>query len=494
MTTVEPHRLIIRSDDYDERFTRSIANLLQVVDVEPHRLQTVLNTSLGLLGFRVHEDPAADRPETWQAVQIAAQAAIAIFEENATQVATADNWLKACYLALICRDQTAMKTLASTPLDHEWVNTLQLYIGQGLAKQLPGDDPTIGLFNHVMAGHTEEFDEVLVHALEQHRAYWSGHEDTTGGIALGPLAMTCLAHDRGFRPSVESGYVPKHLVTKKWLAPTKPAQKPTQKPVPKPERFTVDRHQADIAEAGRRGDALTEELTALIDEHPPNLPLIATKALQETGYHLVGDPDGSWSHTWRSTVLAMQAYTGMFAAATEDARFLLRDNDILMPATGMDPDASAWLNAMYLSTVCRERRRIDMLANVPQDTLYDDLGWIRVLRTYWSSGGGDLVDMLIEAMRAAEQDELRYHPIELFYLLTQDDEAQFNRSLANALQAHRDHWTRTEERAKSPAGFLALGPLAIACLAREAGFKIRVRSDYLPGTLLGGGRVGEVTT
>jgi hypothetical protein len=62
------------------------------------------------------------------------------------------------------------------------------------------------------------------------------------------------------------------------------------------------------------------------------------------------------------------------------------------------------------------------------------------------------------------------------------------------LQAHRDHWTRTEERAKSPAGFLALGPLAIACLAKEAGFRIRVRSDYLPGTLLGGGRVGEVTT
>lgn len=415
------------------------------------------------------------------------QAAIAIFEEEATAVATADNWLKACYLAMICRDQTALRALADRapePAD-EWISALRLYHGQGLAQQLRTDDPTIALFNHVMANRTDEFEETLVHALEQHRAYWSGHEDTTGGVALGPLAMTCLAHDRGFRPSVESGYVPKHLVTKKWLTPPKPA--------PKPERFTVDRHRADVSEADRKGDALTEELTALIEEHPPNLPLIATKALQETGYHLVGDPDGSWSHTWRATVLAMQAYTGMFAAADKNARFLLRDNEVHLAPTGMDPDASAWLNAMYLSTICRERKRIDMLANVPQDTLYDDFGWIRALQTYWRDGDG-LVDTLVEAMRAAEQDELRYGPIELFYLLTQDDETRFNRSLANALEAHRAYWTRTEERSKNPGGFVALGPLAIACLAKEAGFKIRVRSDYLPGTLLSGARVGEVTT
>ncbi len=459
MTTVEPHRLIIRSDDYDERFTRSIADLLEIVDAEPYRLQTVLSTSLGLLGFRVHEDPQADKPETWQAVQIAAQAANAIFEE-AREVATADDWLKACYLAMICRDEKSLRTLANAPVDSadEWVDVLQTFHRKGLARELKTDDPTITLFNHIVANRSEEFDDALVHALRQHREYWSGREDTTGGVALGPLAMACLAHDRGFRPSVESGYVPRNLVTR------------SPKPTKKPERFLVERHEADVDEADRRGDALTAELAALVDEVPPDLPLIAAKALQETGYHCVGDTDGSWSHTWRSTVLAMQAYTGMFEAATGE-------------------NAAAWLNAMYLSIICRERRRIDMLANVPglQDV------WARALQTYWRGGDG-LIDTVVEAMRETENDDLRYPPIELFYLLTQDDDAQFNRSLAQALDLHRRYWTRTEERRTNPNGFIALGPLALACLAVEAGFKIRVRSDYLPGTLLGGGRVGEVTT
>lgn len=482
MTTVEPHRLIIRSDDYDERFTRSIANLLEIVDAEPHRLQTVLHTSLGLLGFRVHEDPDADKVETWQAVQIALQAANAIFEE-AREVATADNWLRACYLAMICRDQNSLRALANTALEtsDEWVRTLQTFHGNGLAAELRTEDPTVTLFNHVVSGRTEEFDGALVQALERHREFWSGHEDTTGGVALGPLAMACLAHDSGFRIGVESGYVPRNLVARKWT------------PKPRPERFLVDRHEADVAEADRLGDALTEELTALIDEVPLDLHLIATKALQETGYHCVGDTDGSWSHTWRSTVLAMQAYTGMFAAAAGEARFFLRDNDMRVAATGAHPDAAAWLNAMYLSIICRERRRIDMLANVPEETLHGASHWVRALQTYWRGGDG-LIDTVIEAMRAAEHDDLLYPPIELFYLLTQDDETQFNRSLAQALDLHRRYWTRTGERCSNPNGFIALGPLALACLAKEAGFEIRVRSDYLPGTLLGGSRVGEVAT
>ncbi|WP_218920653.1 Imm49 family immunity protein [Lentzea guizhouensis] len=62
------------------------------------------------------------------------------------------------------------------------------------------------------------------------------------------------------------------------------------------------------------------------------------------------------------------------------------------------------------------------------------------------------------------------------------------------LTLHQRYWTESADRAADPDGVVALAPLALACFAQDAGLKIRVRSDYLPGTLLGGGRVGEVTT
>lgn len=36
----------------------------------------------------------------------------------------------------------------------------------------------------------------------------------------------------------------------------------------------------------------------------------------------------------------------------------------------------------------------------------------------------------------------------------------------------------------SSEGLVSLGPLAIACLARDAGFPIEVESEYLPKALL----------
>ncbi|MGA5166236.1 Imm49 family immunity protein [Streptomyces lavendulocolor] len=36
-------------------------------------------------------------------------------------------------------------------------------------------------------------------------------------LALGPLAIACLAYDAGFPIEVESEYLPKHLLTHGWL-------------------------------------------------------------------------------------------------------------------------------------------------------------------------------------------------------------------------------------------------------------------------------------
>ncbi|MEU3510314.1 Imm49 family immunity protein [Streptomyces longwoodensis] len=42
-------------------------------------------------------------------------------------------------------------------------------------------------------------------------------EDPSGAVALGPLALACLAHDGGIPIDVESDYLPKHLLQRGWL-------------------------------------------------------------------------------------------------------------------------------------------------------------------------------------------------------------------------------------------------------------------------------------
>ncbi|QFU90107.1 hypothetical protein YIM_24650 [Amycolatopsis sp. YIM 10] len=100
----------------------------------------------------------------------------------------------------------------------------------------------------------------------------------------------------------------------------------------------------------------------------------------------------------------------------------------------------------------------------------------------------------MERFEAAPVLQLYYPPMELFYLLTQREDVKFNDSLANALELHKRYWTAEDERLRDPEGFVALGPLAIACLARDAGMIIEVESDYLPIHLLDGARVGEMST
>lgn len=66
--------------------------------------------------------------------------------------------------------------------------------------------------------------------------------------------------------------------------------------------------------------------------------------------------------------------------------------------------------------------------------------------------------------------------MEMFYFLTQREDQKFNNSLANALDLHKRFWTKDTERRNDPNGFIALGPLAVACLARDAGVRIDVES------------------
>ncbi|GLZ29448.1 hypothetical protein Lesp02_16380 [Lentzea sp. NBRC 105346] len=75
--------------------------------------------------------------------------------------------------------------------------------------------------------------------------------------------------------------------------------------------------------------------------------------------------------------------------------------------------------------------------------------------------------------------------LELFnHLGEEGQEQQFNNALAEALTLHKEHWTATPESTDNPLGYIALGPLALACVARDTGTQIEVESEYLAAKLL----------
>lgn len=404
------------------------------------------------------------------------------------EIATAANWLTTCHLAFICRDTNALETLMNAEVEaNPQVDLLMSYLRRGRSTREKADDPTSRALRWFLGNQSGLFNEALQEALDAHGE----------GLALGPVAVACLAHDQRHPITVESERLPKDLLEREPRGVTEP--------VPgKKTWFLVDRHAADLDVADREGNALTEQLTELIakvEQDPTLLQVIGAKALEETGYHLINDEQGSWSHTWFSFALAMQAYTGIFAVAdAPKGRYVrLRDDEYYVPATGPHPQANAenWLKAMFLAMICRDRDRIKSLALVSLDLLrasgvdHDEAvyEWVRVLQNYWWGGSG-VSTRWLEAM--PQDDDLFYPPIEVFMHLADDNQAGFTDSLARALRKHREHWTKTAERAQDPNGFLALAPLAMAARAQEAGWiNVTVRSPYLPLTLQDGGRVGE---
>ncbi|MBT2421256.1 immunity 49 family protein [Streptomyces sp. ISL-22] len=130
--------------------------------------------------------------------------------------------------------------------------------------------------------------------------------------------------------------------------------------------------------------------------------------------------------------------------------------------------------------------------------------WVEALQAYWLKRP-ELGDKLLAAVDGTDPEVLRpasrsavlnimYPPMNLLTQLVRGDQDRFNTELAKTIEWHKDCWTRDEERARDSDGLIALGPLAIACLALDSGFTIEVESEYLPKYLLDGGWYGEFPT
>ncbi|GGN96033.1 hypothetical protein GCM10011579_097040 [Streptomyces albiflavescens] len=254
-----------------------------------------------------------------------------------------------------------------------------------------------------------------------------------------------------------------------------------------------------------------------LEEYPNSFGMAFSRALSTAQLHCCYDPSANKSETWEAWVAAMQVGSALFASATAPegttVECMIAHKKRTIPACGVKHfvDAGTWLEAFWLAVICRDQARMTQLCNVPIELLrasgavFEEYiyHWVDALQTYWLERPG-LGEKLVAAFDGTDPDTLRfidremmlkvlYPPLNLFYRFISQDPVKFNEALVQAVQLHKEYWTADEER-ESLTGDVALAPLAIACLAYDAGRPIEVESEYLPENLLDRSWLGEFET
>ncbi|MGW4234746.1 immunity 49 family protein [Streptomyces sp. NPDC004980] len=242
-------------------------------------------------------------------------------------------------------------------------------------------------------------------------------------------------------------------------------------------------------------------------------------ALTTAQWHCLTDPAADEFPTWAAWVTAAQVGSALFAAGTApEGPVRCRIGSLgevkNLPATGVQDylHAGNWLTSFYLAAICRENDRANQLTQVPISFLrasgaeFDDYiyVWVETLQNAWF-GRQETWNSLVTAVNGTDPAstqvaskelmlKILHPPLELFHRYQRQEADQFNTVLAEALNWHKEYWTGNEARSLSSEGLVALGPLAIACMAYDAGIPIRVESEYLPEALLKRSWIGEYDT
>ncbi|MEW2128028.1 immunity 49 family protein [Streptomyces sp. NPDC007259] len=253
-------------------------------------------------------------------------------------------------------------------------------------------------------------------------------------------------------------------------------------------------------------DALTRATAGALAHAPAGLEEAFAPAVALSHAHCATDPELARVEGWNAWATALQLGTALFTGAQAQKYYLGEETEGELPAMAAAPpaDARAWLDAFYLSLVCRDRQRSARLCRVPLVALRADEGvdpyvlhWIDTLQSYWCERPGDeVVEKLVATMQTSAPEALTlapkdfvnlvdYQPAALFHRLFTRDHGAFAEALDEAVAHHGSYWGDST----APRARVALGPLALACLAYDQGFPVTTKRPFLPGYLLDGQRV-----
>ncbi|MFF9051989.1 immunity 49 family protein [Streptomyces erythrochromogenes] len=270
---------------------------------------------------------------------------------------------------------------------------------------------------------------------------------------------------------------------------------------------SADRPAPDPADLTRT----TVESVARLAEDPSGLGDAFASALALAHVRCIADPVASELVTWDAWETAVRLGSALFTGSESEQWYLGEENTLRLPAASAAPpaDARAWLDAVYLALACRAHDRVARLCGVPLETLRQDdtvdayvLHWVDTLQTCLSGGAGDaVVEKLLATVQASLPEKLThspdgfvnrvdYQPVELFHRLFTRDHEAFGAALTEALAEHGGYWAESA----APRARVALGPLAMACLAHDQGFPIDPeRLPHLPRYLVDGKRIEDIS-
>jgi len=271
----------------------------------------------------------------------------------------------------------------------------------------------------------------------------------------------------------------------------------------------ISRHSLNRELVDEGSESHKELLATLLDPATLNaagLSIVLGTARRYAGY--LAAADAATAALCRALRTGAQASAAIFGLGsnTGDVQFVLGDQHAKLAATG-PTDATHvgnWRVGWWLAHILRDGAAVDQLADTP----------IAVMRRS-SSRGDECQYLFIEALQGFEQrtpdwstklqaaldatdprratlsDEefvlnILVPEMQMLFRLALGEIAPFGAALEFALERHKKYWSKGN-RKRDPNGFLALGPLAIASLAVDAGMPIDIESEYAPRLLLDGG-------
>lgn len=205
--------------------------------------------------------------------------------------------------------------------------------------------------------------------------------------------------------------------------------------------------------------------------------------------------------------IGAQTSAGIFALGSGKGKtgFPIGDRQAELVATG-PTDATHvgnWRIGWWLAHIVRDQAASGRLASATVDLLRrsssraDECQYLFVEALQgFESRDADWSAKLRAAVDATDPDQVTLSDeefvlnilvpeMEMLFHFALGEVGPFNASLEFALERHKKYWSKAN-RKRDPDGFLALGPLALASIAFEAGMPISVESEYIPQELIEG--------
>ncbi|MFF2550268.1 Imm49 family immunity protein [Nocardia sp. NPDC058058] len=355
-----------------------------------------------------------------------------------------------------------------------------------------------GMLRALLADDEAAFEHERESWLAWHRAEFGADPEPRDLLPLPVLGLTALAvHAHGWRAQADSGWLPAGL-------PIEIDGVPTVLTVSVPAHPGERRSTSELARTLKH---LVADAISNLARSPRSIFSAFELAELSLRAQCAAYSPGDSPHDARlAAVHALQLGCAMFELTAHTDGVVeceIAGQIHLIPALGPSSEQTVqhWITTFYLGLICTDPLRLHHLSYIPVDSLRSPRAfeeefyfrWVRALQTWFEDDpewavklGEAITQSKPEIATTIPPDYLNlilYQPINLFHALHRKDERAFNDTLTRALRLHRDYWS-DKEPPETMDPDLALGLLAIACLAQDCGHTITVKSDYLPPVLL----------